>query len=84
MRSDVQQHWDKGFPKNQTHTLGKSLQRGYCKEISELADIKNIPDVMFSVFTDHVDDIIRNSFNFRNHRYNIVNEKTFEKKNNCE
>lgn len=83
MRAQTQIHWDKGYKKNRTHFLGPE-QRDYCKQLAETAEIKNIPDVLLTVFSNHVDDIIKNPFNFRKHFYNIINEKKFEKLNDCE
>lgn len=83
MRAQTQIHWDKGYSKNRTHYLGPE-QRDYFKQISELAEIKNIPDVLLSVFSNHVEAIIKNPFNFRKHRYTIVDEKTYVKNENCE
>lgn len=83
MRAQTQMHWDKGYSKNRTHYLGPD-QRNYCKTLAETAEIKNIPDVLLTVFSNHVDAIIKNPFKFRTHRYNVIDEKTFERVNNCE
>lgn len=83
MRAQTQIHWDKGYAKNRTHYLGPE-QRDYCKQLSETADIKNIPDVLLTMFSNHVEAIIANPFDFRKHRYQVVNDKSFEKMKNCD
>lgn len=83
MRAQTQIHWDKGYTKHRTHYLGPE-QRDYCNQISELAEIKTIPDVILKIFANHVDAIISNPFSFRKHRYQVIDEKTFKKDNNCD
>lgn len=84
MRAQTQIHWDKGYAKNRTHYLGATEQREYFKTLSETAEIQNIPDVLLAVFSNHVEAMIANPFNFRKHRYQIIDEKRFEKTTNCE
>lgn len=78
MQTQAQIHWNKGYSKNKTHYLGWE-QREYCNQISETAEIKNMPEVLLSVFEDHLETVKREPYTFRKYRYLIVDEKTFEK-----
>lgn len=83
MRAQTQIHWDKGYPKKKTHFLGPE-QREYCKQLSETAEIDNIPDVLLAIFNDHYASAKKNpTVNFRKCKYIVIDEKHFEKVN-CE
>lgn len=78
MRTQAQIHRNKGYPKNKTHFLGRE-QREYCNQISETAEIGNMPEVLLSIFEDHLETVKREPYTFRKYRYFIIDENTFEK-----
>lgn len=79
MRAQTQIHWDKGYPKKKTHFLGPE-QRDYCKQLSETAEIENIPNVVLAIFNDHFENVKKNpTANFRKFRYTVIDENTFHK-----
>lgn len=82
MRAQTQIQWDKGYPKHKTHVLGPE-QRDYCKQLSEMAEIKNIPDVLLAIFSTHIQNFAENPFQIRKYKYTVIDEKTYEK-SECE
>lgn len=44
-----------------------------------MADIKNIPEVVLSIFSRHLQNFVENPFAIRNYTYILIDEKTFEK-----
>lgn len=73
------QQWNKGYPKAKTHDIARD-QKVYQQQLSELAGIKNLPDVFYSMYFDVADGLINNPTQFRKYRYIIIDDKTFTKK----
>lgn len=71
--------WNKGYPKWKTHDIARD-QKVYQQELSELAGIKNLPDVFYAMYFDVADGLINSPTQFRKFRYIIVDDKTFIKK----
>lgn len=78
MRTQTQIQWAKGYPKYKTHYLGTE-QKDYCKQLSEIADIENMPEVLLSLFEDHLETIKKEPYTFRRYKYIVIDEKNFEK-----
>lgn len=77
-RADTQIHWNKGYPKRKTHYLGQE-QREYFNQLSELAEIKNLPLVFTAMHYDASSGLRDNPTQFRKYKYTIIDEKTFKK-----
>lgn len=77
-RADTQIHWNKGYPKHKTHYLGQE-QREYFNQLSELAEIKNLPLVFSSMHYDASSGLRDHPTEFRKYNYTIIDEKTFKK-----
>lgn len=82
MRAQTQIHWDKGYPKKKTHFLGPE-QGNYCKQLSETAEIENIPDTLLAIFNNHIETHTKQPFKFRKYRYIVIDGKKIDKVN-CE
>lgn len=78
MRMQTQIHWNKGYRKHRTHCLAIE-QRDYYRQLSEAADIQNLPDVLSAIFLDHFVTVGKEPSDFRKYRYTILDEKTFSK-----
>lgn len=78
MHAQTQIHWDKGYPKHKTHVLGAE-QMDYCKQLSETAEIENVPDVLLSIYSAQLQQITNNPFQIRNYKFKVIDENTFEK-----
>lgn len=78
MRAQTQIHWDKGYSKKKTHFLGPE-QGDYCKQLSETAGIENIPNIVLSIFNNHVETFKKEPLKFRKYRYTISNGNKFDK-----
>lgn len=77
-RADTQIHWNKGYPKHKTHYLGQE-QREYFNQLSELAEIKNLPLVFSAMHYDASSGLRDSPTQFRKYNYTIIDEKTFKK-----
>lgn len=73
------QQWNKGYPKSKTHDIARD-QKEYQKQLSELAGIKNLPDVFYDLYFDVSDGLQNNPTQFRKFNYIIIDDKTFIKK----
>lgn len=78
MRMQTQIHWNKGYRKHRTHCLAIE-QRDYYRQLSETADIENLPAVLSAIFLDHFVTAGKEPSDFRKYRYVIVDDKTFSK-----
>lgn len=78
MRAQAQIHWNKGYPKYKTHDLGTE-QRYYCKQLSDTADIENLPAVVQAIYENHLETHEKEPYTFRQYRYILIDEKTFDK-----
>lgn len=77
-RVDTQIHWNKGFPKHKTHYLGAE-QREYFNQLSDMAEIKNLPLVYSAMHYDASNGLRDQPTQFRKYRYTIIDDKTFTK-----
>lgn len=82
MRMQTQIHWNKGYRKHRSHCLAIE-QTDYYRQLSETADIENLPDVLSSIFVDHFLTVGKEPADFRKYRYVILDERTFLKEK-CE
>lgn len=78
MRAQTQIHWNKGYGKRYTHYLGPE-QRDYYKQLSEVAEIASVPDVLCAMHFDSRATMARNPSEFRKYKYIIIDDKTFTK-----
>lgn len=78
-RNESIRQWNKGYPKWKTHDITRD-QKQYQKELSQLAGIKNIPDVFDAMFFDVDESFMNHPTQFRKSRYFINDDKTFAKK----
>lgn len=74
----TQIHWNKGYRKRYTHYLGPN-QKEYYKQLSETAEIENIPDVLCAMHFDSDHELLCNTAEFRKYKYIIIDDKTFTK-----
>lgn len=70
--------WNKGYPKAKTHDVAVD-QKVYQKQLSDLADIKNLPDVFYDMFFDIVEGLTDYPTQFRKYRYTIIDDHTYVK-----
>lgn len=70
--------WNKGYPKAKTHDIARD-QMEYQKQLSELADIKNLPDVFYAMYFDVSSGLRDHPTQFRKFRYTILDDHTFIK-----
>ncbi|XP_037049486.1 senecionine N-oxygenase-like isoform X1 [Bradysia coprophila] len=78
MRMQTQIHWNKGYRKHRTHCLAME-QADYYRQLSETANIKNLPAVLPAIFLDHFVTVGKEPSDFRKYRYTVLDEKTFSK-----
>lgn len=78
LRVQTHIHWNKGYRKAYTHYLGPE-QKEYYEQLSECADIENIPDVLCAMHFDSVLTMEREPAEFRNYKYIIINSSSFRK-----
>lgn len=76
--AEAKKLWDKGYPIEKTHNVAAD-QKIYQKQLSDLAGIKNLPDVFYDMFYDIIKGLIENPMGFRKYKYTIVDDKTFVK-----
>lgn len=76
---EAQKQWNKGYPKAKTHDIARD-QKEYQQQLSELADIKNLPDVFYAMYYDVSSGLKDHPTQFRKYRYTIIDEHTFIKK----
>lgn len=76
---EAQQQWNKGYPKSKTHDIARD-QKAYQQQLSDLADIKNLPDVFFAMYFDVSNGLHNQPTQFRKFKYTIIDDKTFVKK----
>lgn len=73
-----QKHWNKGYRKHYTHFLGPE-QKEYFKDISDAAEIDNLPDVLSAMWMDNRKTMMGAPAEYRKFNYYIVDDKTFKK-----
>lgn len=77
-----QMHWDLGYTKAKTHLVFLNpIEHGnYLKQLSELADIENIPMVYDKVLFEAIlFGLAEHPTEFRNFKYTIVDNSTYTK-----
>lgn len=75
---ETQKQWNKGYPKAKTHDIARD-QKEYQNQLSELADIKNLPEVFYAMFYDVSTGLHEHPTQFRKFRYTIIDDHTFIK-----
>lgn len=70
--------WNKGYPKRKTHSI-VSIQREYFNQLSELADIENVPTILDAVAAEAIIDLRDQPTEFRKYKFTIIDDKTFTK-----
>lgn len=78
MQKQTQTHWNKGYRKHYSHFLGPE-QKEYFKQLSETAEVENIPDVFADMHFDSRATMMRAPAEFRKYNYIIIDDKTFRK-----
>lgn len=78
MRAQTQIQWNKGYPKHYTHYLGPEAKE-YYKQLSETAEIENLPNVLAAVHFDTRAAMVVAPSQFRKYKYTIVDDNTFTK-----
>lgn len=76
--AEAEKLWKKGYPIEKTHDIARD-QKAYQKQLSDLADIKNIPDVFYDMFFEIFTGLVENPMGFRKFRYIIIDDHTFTK-----
>lgn len=76
--AEAQRLWDKGYPKAKTHDVAVD-QKEYQKQLSELADTKDLPHVFYDMFFDIIDGLTNNPTGFRKYKYTIIDDNTYVK-----
>lgn len=75
-------HWNKGYPKHKTHFLVFE-QRDYQKQLAEMAEIENLPDVFYAIDLDACTGLRDQPTEFRKFKYTIIDD-SFYTKEKCE
>lgn len=78
MRAVTQIHWNKGYPKRNTHFLGPE-QKEYFDDLAGTAGIVNLPPVLAAIHFDCRQSMMKMPAEFRKFKYTVVDEKTFKK-----
>lgn len=78
MHKQLENHWKKGYRKHYSHYLGPE-QKEYFTQLSETAEIENIPDVIAAMHFDSRTTMVREPAGFRKYKYTILDDKTFTK-----
>lgn len=81
MWAQVEHHWNKGYKRHQTHLLGIE-QKEYYQQLSELAEIENIPDVIADIHHDSGENSKTDPLGYRDYKYIIIDNHTFERVKN--
>lgn len=76
--AEAQKQWNKGYPKAKTHDIARD-QKEYQKQLSELAGIKNLPEVFYEMYFDVSKGLYDQPTQFRKFRYTIIDDHTFIK-----
>lgn len=76
--AEAERLWKKGYPRERTHDVARD-QKVYQKQLSDLAGIKNLPDVFYDMYFDIYTGLTENPSGFRKYRYTIIDDHTFVK-----
>lgn len=74
----MQKHWNKGYRLQYSHFLGVE-QSDYFKQLSETAEIENIPAVIPAMHAESRATMARAPSQFRKYKYSIIDNNTFTK-----
>lgn len=66
-QEETDAHWSLGYPKRKTHLL-YPIERKYFEQLSNLADIENVPNILDAVAIDQINDLIEQPTEFRKYR----------------
>lgn len=77
-RIESQIIWNKGYRKSEAHFV-YPVQRRYVNQLSELADIQNLPEVFDRIGDDTLVGLHSRPTEFRKYKYTIIDDKTFTK-----
>lgn len=78
MNEQMEKHWKKGYNKFKSHFLGPE-QVEYFKQLSETADVQNVPKVIVDMEFDSGKTQKILPYSFRNYKYTITDDETFVK-----
>lgn len=78
MRVQTQIHWSKGYTKSQSHYVAFEF-REYIKQLTDVGDLKPLPDVVSAIFFDVLLSQDRIPYEFRKYNYTVINDKHFTK-----
>lgn len=76
--NEARKQWNKGYPKAKTHDIARD-QKEYQRQLSELAGIKNLPEVFYDMYFDVSKGLNDQPTQFRKFRYTIIDDHTFIK-----
>lgn len=71
-------HWSRGYPKHRAHSVD-SYHPEYFRQLADVADIENVPEVLSGIFLENEDTRKRQPISFRKYLYTIVDSKKFLK-----
>lgn len=78
MWTTMKKHWNKGYRKHYSHFLG-SDPRDYYTQLSELAGITNIPEILTSIHQNSSECLKEDPLGFRNYKYVIIDNNNFKR-----
>lgn len=79
MQIQCENHWNNGYPKHRTHYLTDDY-RNYITDLSETAEIENIPDFIFNILDDSLSTQAHNPYRFREYNMALSITKPTQKK----
>lgn len=78
MRAKTQIHWNKGYPKRNTHILGPE-QKEYYDDLAETGGVANVQPVLSAMHYDSRTSLVSIPTEYRKYKYTIIDDKTFKK-----
>ena len=78
--NDMQQRWDRGLKPRKGHFMGPTsdYQRDYYKALEERAELKVIIPCVIKMHTHASTNRFKNFTDYRNVKYRIIDDETFE------
>lgn len=76
--AETQSVWNKGYSKAKTHYL-IPIELEYQKQLSDLAGIKNLPHLFYSIPIDVCETSHVMLTEYRKFKYTIIDDKSFTK-----
>lgn len=81
---DLAKRLNRGWKRRHGHRMG-DLVADYYRQLTEFApDIRGMSSVYLKIFQTVGSGIITNYLNYRNDRYHVINDETFEKSSACD